>query len=151
MVGVVHSFEAPELDGLLRRLEAGHRRLPAERVRLADDIGGYLESSVKLRVADQKEAPDGDDWPLWSEGYAATRHEGQSLLRGEGDLLDSIQFFSSVAAVEVGSNLVYAAIHQFGGDEVGRNIPARPYLGISRDDELGVQGLVEDFLRGMMA
>lgn len=151
MVGVVHTFEAPALEALVTRLGAVHRRLPSERAQLADALGAFMESSTTRRIADQKEAPDGTDWPLWSEAHAASRHEGQSLLRGEGDLLESIQFFSTTDEVQVGSNLIYAAIHQFGGDEVGKPIPARPFLGISRDDELGAERLVADFLQGLVA
>ena len=48
--------------------------------------------------------------------------------------------------VEVGTNVEYAAIHQFGGDEVGINIPARPYLGLSPDNEADLLSVVEDFI-----
>lgn len=48
--------------------------------------------------------------------------------------------------MEVGTNVEYAAIHQFGGDEVGINIPARPYLGLSPDNEADLLGVVEDFI-----
>ena len=49
----------------------------------------------------------------------------------------------------MGSNLVYAAIHQMGGKEVGQNIPARPYLGVSRDDEDDLRRLVTGHLKGL--
>ena len=65
---------------------------------------------------------------------------------GEGDLLDSIQFITRGAEVEVGTNLIYGAIHQFGGAEVGMKIPARPYLGLSPDNEANLLGVVEDFI-----
>ena len=45
----------------------------------------------------------------------------------------------SGASVEVGSNLVYAATHQFGDPD--RRIPARPYLGLSADDERDIEAL----------
>ncbi|MCZ7599370.1 MAG: phage virion morphogenesis protein [Gammaproteobacteria bacterium] len=53
--------------------------------------------------------------------------------------------------VEVGTNLVYGAIHQFGG-RAGRghsvNIDARPYLGLSAEDEDEVVGILRDFVEG---
>ncbi len=42
-------------------------------------------------------------------------------------------------SVEVGSNLEYAAVHQFGY----KNIPARPYLGVSESDGRRVLQRVE--------
>lgn len=43
----------------------------------------------------------------------------------------------SCGMMEVGLNLVYGAIHQFGGEEAGRlGLPARPYLGLSAEDDL---------------
>ena len=48
--------------------------------------------------------------------------------------------------VEVGSALVYAAIHQLSGAGTKRpNIPARPYLGVSDQDEQDLADAVETF------
>ena len=46
----------------------------------------------------------------------------------------------------VGSELVYAAIHQFGGKAVGRPHPARPYLGLSPENISDLEQVVTDFL-----
>ena len=113
---------------------------------LLDAIGQEVEGQTRRRISEEKTAPDGKSWKDWSPKYARTRHGGHSLLEGEGYLLDSIQYQINPDAVEVGSNLVYAAIHQFGGDEVGINIPARPYLGLSPDNEADIVAVVEDFL-----
>ena len=79
--------------------------------------------------------------------------------------------------MEVGTNVVYAAIHQFGGiipphiirarraralripgigfrravHHPGGTIPARPYLGLSDTDERVIQDLTEDWLRKKLA
>jgi phage gpG-like protein len=42
------------------------------------------------------------------------------------------------------SNIVYAATHQFGDDE--RNIPARPYLGLSQENAQDVLDVIEDWI-----
>ncbi len=109
-------------------------------------IGAEVESQTRRRIEEGGPDPDGTPWEEWSDAYAGTRHAGHSLLVGEGDLLDSIQFITRGAEVEVGTNLIYGAIHQFGGDEVGMNIPARPYLGLSPDNEADLLGVVEDFI-----
>ncbi len=105
-----------------------------DRRRLLDSIGAVAESQTRRRIEEQLGAPDGTPWVDWSEKYAATRHSGQGFLYAEGDLADSIDHqVVSNDQVEVGSNLIYAATHQFGDED--RGIPARPYLGLSADDE----------------
>lgn len=62
---------------------------------------------------------------------------GLKILLARGHLRDSITHRAGPDFVEVGTNLVYARIHQLGG-EAGRGlrtiIPARPFLGIDADD-----------------
>lgn len=113
-------------------------------------LGGELESQTKRRLSDEeKTGPDGGKWADWSESYAKTRHEGQSLLQGEGHLQDSVQFAVRAAEVELGSNLIYAATHQFGRPDDG--IPARPYLGINDDDRRELEELVALWLQKRLA
>jgi phage virion morphogenesis protein len=118
----------------------------AQRGELLDAIGFEVENQTRRRIADEKRAPDGTPWPDWSPRYAQTRHGGHSMLQGEDDLLDSIQYLVRGDQVEVGSNLVYAAIHQFGGAEVGMPIPARPYLGVGAENAADLLAVVEDYL-----
>lgn len=99
-------------------------------------IGALIENQTKARIAHEKTSPDGEAWPAWSERYAASRHHGHSLLQAEGHLLDSIAWtVEGEDELQVGSNLVYAAIQQFGGTEGKARgaaaIPARAYLGLS--------------------
>lgn len=117
-----------------------------DRFRLLDAVGATVESQTRRRIGEDKEGPDGAPWPDWSDRYAKSRHGNQSLLESEGYLLASLGYAVSLGAgqVEVGSNLVYAATQQFGDDK--RNIPERPYLGLSSDDEDEVDAVVRDFL-----
>ena len=82
---------------------------------LLDELGAEVESQVRRRIHDEKHSPEGIPWPAWSPAYAKTRHGNQSLLQGDGGLLDSIQYVVSGGEVEIGSNLPYAAIHNEGG------------------------------------
>lgn len=111
-----------------------------DRAQLLDDAGALVESQTRRRIADEKTGPDGQAWPAWSPGYAKTRHGGHSLLRAESGLLDSVQHLVTGDEVEIGSNLVYAATHQFGDPK--RKIPARPYLGLSTDNAREVEQLL---------
>ncbi len=116
-------------------------------------VGAELESQTRRRIAEEKESPEGKPWAAWSEGYARTRHSGHGLLVGEGALLDSIAYaVSSDGSVVVGSNLVYAAIHQFGGAEAGKPglPPARPYLGLSAENTRDVEGVIEGFFEEVL-
>lgn len=117
-----------------------------------DRIGSLVTGQTQQRVATDKAAPDGARWPGWSPAYGATRHAGQSLLQADGHLVDSIQQVIEGDELRVGTNLVYGAIHQFGGAEAGKpGLPARPYLGLSPDDAAAIEGLVEDRLRMLLA
>jgi len=158
MAGVAHHFE---LD--TAHAEAGLRALSGWQIaELAYNVGALLESSTRERIATEKTSPEGAPWAPWSEHYAATRHGGQSLLMGGGGLLDSIANVSRGSEAIVGSNLVYAAVHQsgagkgaFGTTSRGTpipwgDIPARPYLGISGDDRRAIDELVEGELRELV-
>lgn len=65
----------------------------------------------------------------------------------DGHLLQSIQYFVESDRVIVGSNLKYAAIHQFGGLPNMRGgakfIPARPYIGLSADNIAELEEILE--------
>lgn len=125
------------------------------------EIGAYLESETVGHFVASR-APDGTPWAplapatLWGRvgGFsgrhffarrwqlrAATvrRMANARPLVDHGHLRDSITYVVEDASVLVGSNMIYARIHQFGGS-AGRvdhrvQIPARPYLGTAPRDE----------------
>jgi len=143
MAGLTYSVDTQRIERVSRRL--------AETMssgEVAGEIAGLLKSQTQRRLAETKTGPDGTPWPEWSEAYAETRHGGHSLLQGEGDLHDDILTYADARGAEVGSPLDYAAIHQFGGEEVGMNIPARPYLGLSPDDAREIEKAVSDMFEG---
>jgi phage virion morphogenesis protein len=131
-----------------KQLEALHARVreaqDADLHDLLDSIGQTMEDHAKRRIAESKRSPAGKRWAPWSQRYAKTRHGGHSLLRSEGHLLDSITHQIEGKEVVVGSNLVYAATHQWGDDE--RKIPARSYLSEAFEDETERED-VRDVLR----
>lgn len=154
MVGVVANLE---LDTAMA--EAGLRHLAAWQIDdLAYNIGGLLEASTKERIATGKASPEGEAWVPWSEAYDDTREGRHSLLIDSGNpgLLESVQNYSEGAVAQVGTNLVYGAIHQFGAPEDRKGqgefggIPARPYLGVSDEDRTDILDLVEGDLQEML-
>ena len=96
------------------------------------EIGDYLVSETTRRFQ-ASVGPDGNKWD-------DVKRQGKALV-DKGHLRDSIHYEVNGESVKVGTNLVYAAIHQFGG-VAGRGgssvIAARPFLGISFDDELEI-------------
>jgi phage virion morphogenesis protein len=87
---------------------------PKHKAELLDALGGVVESQTRRRIQDEKTAPDGSAWDDWSDSYAKSRHGNQSLLQGDGDLLDSIQYVVQANQVRIGSPLAYARVHQEG-------------------------------------
>lgn len=128
----------PRLAGRLERLAQ------LDTTPLLEAIGAEVESQTRRRITVDKTSPAGLPWPEWSTEYAKTRHSGQSLLQGDGHLLDSITYQVEGDSALIGSPLVYIATHQYGDPE--RGIEQRELLGLEGDDLDDVVGLVEDYL-----
>lgn len=145
-MSVALRYNLTALASLKQRVE----RLGAiDRRGLLEQLGGVVEAQTVRRIREEKEAPDGSAWPEWSEPYARRRHGGHSLLEGEGDLATSIHFaLQGNDTVVIGSNLIYAATHQEGDSR--RNIPARPYLGLSADNEAELEATVDAWLEAVL-
>jgi len=129
---------------------------------LLDAIGQQQEDSARRRIGETKTAPDGSKWKPWSKEYARTRAAGKSLLRDDGPLMDTLtHVVDGKDAVEVGSNMVYAARHLYGDVAVGPirgrggRVPARPYLDTEPGfadphDRAELRDIVRDFMGGLL-
>ncbi|MDE0392819.1 MAG: phage virion morphogenesis protein [Rhodospirillales bacterium] len=132
------------LDGALARLAA----VLSHPDGIMDAIGRYLVGSAHRRF-ERERAPDGTPWLKSARAIA----EGGRTLTNTGQLRNSIAHTVTDGgrAVEVGSGVVYAAIHQFGG-HAGRGrrarIPARPYLGVDEHDRDAITHIVSRALQG---
>lgn len=92
--------------------------------------------------------------PAW----AGLKNPGKRRLGGQV-LIDSARLKNSITpradanSAIVGTNVKYAAIHQFGG-MAGRGrkvkIPARPFLQLTEADEAKIAGKVTDYLRSVV-
>ncbi len=109
-------------------------------------LGALIETQTRRRLSEEKESPSGKAWPEWSDSYKEKRHGGHSLLENEGNLIDSIDYFVEGQSVHIGSNLVYAAHHQLGGEEVGTKVPQRTFLGLSKENKEEIYAALDDFM-----
>lgn len=152
MSGVAYSFEAPELAAALAQLGALGSVVQTHGADLTELAAAVAENAARRRIGEDKEAPDGTPWVGWSDAYGETRTPGQTILQSENHLLDSIAGITTAQTAEVGSNLPYARIHQLGGDtdQGHAPIPARPYLGMSRDDQMELRDDITTFLEGVL-
>jgi phage virion morphogenesis protein len=81
---------------------------------LMDAIGQQLVSSTLRRFQTQT-GPDGKAWAPLSKATLKKRGANAKALQASGRLRQSITFRSTASTVEVGSNLIYAALMQRGG------------------------------------
>jgi phage gpG-like protein len=98
------------------------------------EIGDYLVGEIQDNLDGQK-LNDGTPMP---QSKAAIARKGKTLIR-KHHLYDSYVYQLTAGGLELGSSLVYAAIHHFGG-ETGRmghrfTLPARPVMGINDRQE----------------
>ncbi|MDP2808647.1 MAG: phage virion morphogenesis protein [Rhodocyclaceae bacterium] len=113
----------------LNRLSAASRDLtPALRA---------VATALLSRVEDNFAAESGPmgKWPAVKD----KKRRGGKILQDTGRLSASVTPFWSATEAGIGSNVIYAAIHQLGG-QAGRGrlatIPARPYLPAFPDGRL---------------
>ena len=131
MIGIDVEIDDREVRAALDRL----RRRADDLSPVMREIAGHIEDSAAESFERQAAPPDGQAWNPLAE---ATVHERTDkgygpegpILERTGDLASRIlSDFDDDSAV-AGTNLVYAATHQFGSGDDGRNIPARPFLGL---------------------
>lgn len=160
MAGIRIDVEDKAARAAIRRLVAGVANpRPA-----FDEIGSYMEAST-IRRFETESGPGGSPW---RKSRRAARQGGQTLT-DSGRLRASITHNVLADGVEVGTNVVYAAIHQLGGrtpprtirpkrkkalyfpgaahpvakvNHPGSTIPARPFLGVDERDEAAITRIV---------
>lgn len=126
-------------------------------------IGTGVVGSTHRRFVSQT-APGGQKWAPLNPDYKATK-KNRRILTESGRLRDSINARPSRDEVRVGTNVVYAGVHQFGATIKPKSashlvfrlasgvvlaksvtIPARPFLGIDEDDEAMIAEVVFGFV-----
>lgn len=161
-----------ETEELLARLQSMEN---VDKAGVMNAIAEGLRTSTVERFSKQ-ETPDGTKWEpsirasgggtAWDRNTKSIRKGGKTLLLSSA-LRTSIKSEADSTGAAVGTNLVYAATHQFGDERTIRakkgkylrfqiggrwvsvpsvriNIPARPFLGISKTDEEEIREILEE-------
>ena len=133
---------------------------------LLAELGEYGLRSTRARFKTQT-APDGTAWTDLKTWYQKEKRRNKNhILTLDGYLRSRITWqFAGDRTVEIGSNLPYAAVHQFGATIKPRaakvlmfrghvaksvTIPARPYLGLSDEDRSEIVGRTLEWLQRIM-
>lgn len=175
------SFEDGATPGLTALAKAGANLQP-----ILARIGVLLEGSTVERF-DAGRTPEGEAWKPSirarggyevavgkprKDGSRRTRTAGAGkTLVDTGHLRGSITSVADDSSVEVGTNLIYAGVHQFGATISAKTagglkftladgsfhvrqsvtIPARPYLGLSAEDRVEIADVVSSALAAAAA
>lgn len=143
---------------------------------LLDPIGAALVGTVLDRF-EKGVGPDGRAWP---KSRRAVQEGGQTLV-DRGRLRDSVTHAATASEVEIGTNVIYAAIHQLGGVIRAKNgkglafkvpgfaaegggehlvivesvtMPPRPFLpldGLAPEDEDAINDMVDAWIMAPVA
>ncbi|WP_439532033.1 phage virion morphogenesis protein [Polymorphobacter sp.] len=113
---------------------------------------------MRFGVLERFEAQAGPDGEAWTRSQRALAEGGLTLTKS-GELKLSITADSDATSAIAGTNKIYAAIHQFGGQisrPLGKKtfgprapvtIPARPFLGFSVEDLTEIEKMLGDHIK----
>ncbi len=133
-------------------------------------IGERVAEQTKMRFQHGGPAPDGTPW----KAPVSPNPKRLRTLTVSGHLRDSIRYqLHGKNAVAIGTNKDYAAINQFGGTtsahdifptrkkalktpfglfkkvrHPGSDIPARPFLGLSKENSDEIIGIINEYIIG---
>lgn len=133
---------------------------------LLAELGEYGLRSTRARFKTQT-APDGTAWAALQPWYQKEKRRNKNRILTLNGYLRGQMTWQLVGdrMVEIGSNLPYAAVHQFGATIKPRaakvlmfrghvaksvTIPARPYLGLSDEDRSEIVGRTLEWLQRIM-
>lgn len=141
-----------ELRAQMQSLESKLKDTEPLMAHIANTLGIFTSQSFEKETS-----PFGEKWKPLSSATLQKSKGIKKKLVDKGKLVNSIHTSHTATSATIGTNIKYAAIHQFGG-KAGRNhktiIPARPFLPIndkghipqSLQDEL--KSLVQEYVLG---
>ncbi len=142
----MHINITSQIPALNEHLTALKDRLNGDLTPLMQAIGSVLENSTRQRF-NTKKSPVGVSWAVLMPATLHTKHgRGGGILVDRGDLMRSITFHAAGDSVAVGTDREYGKYHQAGT----KHMVARPFLGLSQQDEQDINDMINDFLAGAL-
>lgn len=134
---------------------------------LSQAVGEVLRESTLKRFQNEED-PQGHKWKKSLRAMGQNGSVGKTLAKS-GHLKTSLGVQASSEGVSLGTNLIYAGIHQFGGTIKAKSakglrfkigdrfvrvqkvtLPQRAYLGISEEDQREVAQTVEEYFKEVL-
>lgn len=145
---VLFELDDADVQAMIQRMDGAVGDLTAP----MKAFGEHMVTETGKRF-DREEDPWGEKWEPLSEEYQDEKQQRRGgvdkILQRDKHLLMSIVPDPGKTGITIGSNMVYAAIHQLGG-MAGRNhkvkIPRREYLGFNDDDVAEFKETVKDWI-----
>ena len=107
-------------------------------------IAAVVESSTRERFL-TKEDSEGVSWKQLSPERLRQKKGRGGILVDRGDLMRSITGHATAVSAEVGTDRPYGKYHQ-----MGWGVPQREFLGLSEEDVLDIQDLLNDFMEDLL-
>lgn len=150
-----------DVSGLVRKLK-GYENLDTR------GLNQTLAEGMRSSTLDRFKAGVGPDGRKWAPSIRAEQEGGRTLIL-KGTLRNSIHSQADASGFAVGTNVKYAAEHQFGDERTIRarkkpflcfkiggkwikkktvtiRVPARPFLGFSEDDLKDIKKTADEFM-----
>ncbi len=140
-------FNAESISKIQKHLKAKIHKLE-DMTQFWQNVGIYVQKQTINERFEKEQAPDGSKWKPLSPARVKQRlkkHKSgkMKILQDVGELRRSITYEAGKNYVRVGSNLKYAATHQFGRG----NIPARPYLGVTQIEKAHILSMCRAYIK----
>lgn len=114
---------------------------------LMDMLAEFVLSETLMNFQHER-TPEGQAW----QQSDRARQEGGKTLQDTRRLRNSYTYIASDIHAEIGTNVIYGAIHHYGG-KTGRNhaieLPARPALGITLEMQREMDQMYTDWMGGL--
>lgn len=115
---------------------------------MMQEIGDIISEDIKNMISTRKTGPDDKPWAPWAESTRKARERkgnaALGLLVDSGTLLRSItsQVIGQHNTVQIGTNVHYAGYLNNGTPKM----PARPFLGVSKRAQEGINQAIKLYL-----
>jgi len=131
------------------------------RLFIKSTMGKYaraVRDNTRLRMIDEID-PEGTPWEPLSEPYGS-RKKGPGKLRETLALFNTMHAEAQRGAAQVGTRIDYGTFNQYGSESIGvtigafgaeaspRDLPARPWLGVTDDDTEDISDLAGEIWEG---